>query len=157
MALGRPSSFTQEIADEICSRLSSGEPLRDICRDEHIPAWRTIYDWKDANPEFSARFARAREIGYDALAAECLEIADTPEQGQETTTKPDGTQEVRTGDMLGHRKLKIETRLKLLAKWHPQKYGDKQQVELGNKPGESFKTDVHVSPEEAYKKMLDGS
>ena len=31
-------------------------------------------------------------------------------------------------DMLGHRKLQIETRLKLLAKWNPQKYGDKVQV-----------------------------
>jgi len=28
-------------------------------------------------------------------------------------------------DMLGHRKLQIETRLKLLAKFHPTKYGDK--------------------------------
>jgi hypothetical protein len=29
-------------------------------------------------------------------------------------------------DMLGHRKLLIETRLKLLAKWNPKKYGDRQ-------------------------------
>jgi hypothetical protein len=28
-------------------------------------------------------------------------------------------------DMLGHRKLQIETRLKLLAKWSPKRYGDK--------------------------------
>ena len=27
--------------------------------------------------------------------------------------------------MLGHRKLQIETRLKLLAKWNPKKYGDR--------------------------------
>jgi hypothetical protein len=28
--------------------------------------------------------------------------------------------------MLGHRKLQIETRLKLLAKFNPKKYGDRQ-------------------------------
>jgi hypothetical protein len=27
--------------------------------------------------------------------------------------------------MIEHRKLRIETRLKLLAKWNPKKYGDK--------------------------------
>jgi hypothetical protein len=30
--------------------------------------------------------------------------------------------------MLGHRKLQIETRLKLLAKWNPKKYGDRVQL-----------------------------
>jgi hypothetical protein len=30
--------------------------------------------------------------------------------------------------MLGHRKLRIETRLKLLACWNPAKYGTKVQV-----------------------------
>ena len=36
-------------------------------------------------------------------------------------------------DMLGHRRLQIETRLKLLAKFHPTKYGDKAlQIELND-------------------------
>lgn len=34
---GRPSKFTQEIADEICRRLAMGESLRSICRDEGFP------------------------------------------------------------------------------------------------------------------------
>jgi hypothetical protein len=32
--------------------------------------------------------------------------------------------ERRVEDMLGHRKLQVETRLKLLAKWDPRRYGD---------------------------------
>ena len=32
---------------------------------------------------------------------------------------------IKKVDMLGHRKLQIETRLKLLAKFNPKKYGDK--------------------------------
>ena len=55
-------------------------------------------------------------------------IADTLEEGVETVTKADGTVEERRGDMLGHRKLRIETRLKLLAKWSPKKYGEKMAV-----------------------------
>lgn len=120
--------YTESIAAAICERIADGEPLREICREQGMPAWRTVYDWLDANPVFAARFARAREVGFDAIAADALAIADTTEDGIETTEKPDGTVEVRRGDMLGHRKLRIETRLKLLAKWSPKRYGDKLEL-----------------------------
>ena len=45
-----------------------------------------------------------------------LEIADTPVEGSRTKTTDKGN-EVTTEDMLGHRRLQVETRLKLLAKW----------------------------------------
>ena len=54
-----------------------------------------------------------------------MEIADTPQVGEIVTIKADGSREVKTIDMVEHRKLRIETRLKLLAKWNPKKYGDK--------------------------------
>jgi hypothetical protein len=38
---GRPSKWTQEIEDEICERLSRGEPLRAICRLDGFPEWTT--------------------------------------------------------------------------------------------------------------------
>jgi hypothetical protein len=72
----------------------------------------------------SASIARARDIGYDAIAEECLLIADNMEFGQKQVMTDQGTA-TTIEDMLGHRKLRIETRLKLLAKFHPTKYGDK--------------------------------
>ena len=90
-----------------------------------MPNVRTISLWKAAHEGFDSDFGRARDEGYDALAAQCLAIADTPLEGVETTTKDDGRIEEKRGDMLGHRKLQIETRLKLLAKWDPRRYGDK--------------------------------
>ena len=121
---GRPSKYTPELAREMIERLSEGEPLRQICRDQHMPEWRTIYDWMYRDPELSAAIARARDIGYDKMAEEVLEIADTPVMGQIQTMDDKGST-IRTEDMLGHRKLQIETRLKLLAKWNPKKYGDR--------------------------------
>lgn len=121
---GRPSKYTPELAREITERLSEGEPLRQICRSDHMPEWRTIYDWMYRDPELSAAIARAREIGYDKMAEEVLQIADTPMMGQVQTIDDKGST-IRTEDMLGHRKLQIETRLKLLAKWNPKKYGDR--------------------------------
>jgi hypothetical protein len=87
----------------------------------------------------SASIARARDIGYDALAEECLLIADTVQFGQKQVMTDEGTA-TTIEDMLGHRKLQIETRLKLLAKFHPTKYGDRVAIE-GVEGGASIKTE----------------
>ena len=73
---------------------------------------------------FAERFAHARELGEDAIAQECLTIADTPMIGIEEETSDTG-KKIKKSDMLGHRKLRIETRMKLLAVWNPKKWGDK--------------------------------
>ena len=122
---GRPSKYNPEIARIICEQLSEGIPLRQICREnDGFPAWRTVYDWMGRDDALSASIARARDIGYDAIAEECLQIADNIELGQKQVMTDEGSA-TTVEDMLGHRKLRIETRLKLLAKFHPTKYGDK--------------------------------
>lgn len=131
---GRPSKYNPEIARIICEQLSEGIPLRQICREnDGFPAWRTVYDWMGRDEELSASIARARDIGYDNIAEQCLQIADTPEWGEETTETVDDKGKTilvkRRVDLLGHRKLQVETRLKLLAKFHPTKYGDRLAVE----------------------------
>jgi hypothetical protein len=124
------SGYSQEVADEICERMSNGEPLREICRDDRMPAWRTVYAWQEAKPEFRARIAYAREMGEEAIAQDCMRIADTPLLGEEVEESANGMK-IKRGDMLGHRKLQIETRLKLLAKWNPRKWGEKVDVNHG--------------------------
>ena len=119
------STYSPEIARVICEQLSEGIPLRQICREnEGFPAWRTVYDWMVRDPELAASIARARDLGYDAIAEDCLLIADTVQFGQKQVMTDEGIA-TTIEDMLGHRKLQIETRLKLLAKFNPSKYGDK--------------------------------
>lgn len=125
---GRPSKYSEAILAEICARLSVGEPLAAICRDEGMPSVTTVWTWGEDMDHVSESIARAREQGHDYLAAECLEIANTPMEGITTKTTDKGV-EVTREDMLGHRKLQIDTRLKLLAKWNPKKYGDKLEVD----------------------------
>lgn len=121
---------------EICERIANGEPLRQICRDEHMPNWSTVYDWMDADEEFSQRFARAREKGEEAIAAECLDIADDTSQDMiDTAYGPRlNTEHVQRS------KLRIETRLKLLAKWNPKKWGEKVDLNHGGQADNPIKT-----------------
>ena len=126
--IGRPSKYTKEIAEDICNKLSEGIPLREICRQDGYPAWRTIYDWMRRDSDLSTAIAHARDLGYDNLAEECLHIADNIMLGETVSESEDSNGKavvtVSRGDLLGHRKLQIETRLKLLAKFNPKKYGD---------------------------------
>lgn len=154
--LGRPSKYTKKIADAICARLAKGEPLAQICRDEAMPAVRTVSDWKKANEAFAAEFARAREEGFDQIAAECLDIAD--DTTNDTVIGERGGAFANT-EWISRSKLRIETRLKLLAKWDPKRYGDKVDINHGGQEGNPIKSEstVKLSAEEAYKRLIDGS
>lgn len=109
-----PQPVNQEIADEICEWIRQGKTLREFCRQDGKPSWRTVYDWLEKDEGFATRFARAREDGHEVLAQECQQIAD------ENCVDHVDVQRNR---------LRIETRLKLLAKWNPKKWGDKQAVD----------------------------
>jgi len=135
--MGRHTEFTEEKAEAILDWISSGETLREFCRKEGAPNWRTVYVWLEQNESFRTRFARARDLGADAIAEQALHIADTPLTGYRTEESEQFGKKVVTEDMLGHRKLQIETRLKLLAKWNPKKYGDRIDVNHGGQDGKN--------------------
>lgn len=144
--MGRPvESIPQDVADEVVKWISEGKTLREFCRQPQKPVYSTVYDWMDKDEEFATRIARARLIGEDVIHQECLAIADTPERGQIVTEKPDGTTETKIADMIEHRKLRIDTRLKLLAKWNPKKYGDKVDMSLSGKDGGPIQASIAVT------------
>lgn len=152
------SKYTVEIAREICRRLAEGVPLREICRQDGMPEWRTIYDWmvKDdaavaagGGAGLSASIARAREIGYDAIAEDCLRIADdAANDWMETEHGPR-----LNAEHVQRSKLRIETRLKLLAKWNPKKYGER--VAVAGDADSPLKVDAEINAEKLFKTILE--
>ena len=116
--IGRPTKYTDELVDEICTRVANGTPLREICREEGKPAWTTFYNWINADKALFERFSRARELGTDAIAEDAIAILDAiPE-------RIDGGR--MDSAYVQWQKNRVEMRLKLLAKWNPRKYGDRQ-------------------------------
>lgn len=126
--------FDQAKADEICRRLSLGEPLAAICRDLDIGR-TTIYDWQRDNLQFAEHIARARVVGWDAIADECIAIAEdgTNDFAEKTDPKTGKSYLAFDSEHVQRSKLRIETRLKLLAKWDPKRYGDKLITENDHK------------------------
>lgn len=125
---GRPSLYTPELVDSICARLETGEPMAQICRDDGMPAYRTVKDWIDGKPDVSAAIARAREIGFDAIAQDTLAIADDGRNDFMERLAADGDERAQlafNSENVQRSRLRVDTRLKLLAKWDPKRYGDK--------------------------------
>lgn len=59
--LGRPSTYSEEIAEAICHRIADGETLIDICAEEGMPPRRTVLDWLKLHDNFRSTYREARE------------------------------------------------------------------------------------------------
>jgi len=75
--IGRPSSYTKEVAEKICDLIAAGGHMHIVCAEEWAPAERTVYQWLRAHDEFAQMYAHARERQQEVFAAQVVLIADT--------------------------------------------------------------------------------
>lgn len=69
------STYTAELGADICARISEGEPLVSICRDETMPSYTTVMGWLNRNVDgFAESYVRAREAQADADADAITDI-----------------------------------------------------------------------------------
>lgn len=121
--------------------VTDGMTMIDACATIGVPM-RTIYDRLKAHPKFAALMEDARAAGFDAIANGIRKVT----RGEEGHS---------SGDVKRDR-LIAEMDAKLLAKWHPKKYGEKLEIEqksanvaipVGNDP---------IAAQKAYEALLKG-
>lgn len=152
--IGRPTKYTPEIAKQMCEMLADGIPLREICRQEGFPNWRTVYEWMyrddslgGAGVNLSAHIARAREVGQDAMAERAyLDMYQEPER---ILTDSGGKIDPGYVQLV---KARAEITLKLLAKWNPKRYGDR--VQLAGDADNPLKTETTIQAGELFNAIL---
>lgn len=111
--IGRPTLYSEEIAERICFLISEGHSLVRICKRPELPSRRTVMNWMGNNPSFCTRLAQARDLQAEAYAEEIIAIADT-------CTDPKMA------------RLRIDARKWYAAKLAPRKYGDKLDLTTRN-------------------------
>lgn len=136
--LGRPSTYTEARGRAICKLLSEGWTLRQACERLDLKA-STVRGWVLDKPSFSAQYARARELGYQTMADELLDVADDGRNDWMTITKGDFEYEVVNREAVERSKLRVDTRKWLLSKALPKIYGDKLDVTNKHEAGDTFK------------------
>ena len=135
----RATKKTPERIAAVIAGLSCGTPLTVICREDDMPDPETVRNWMNADPELASAIARARETGFDALAEQALALIDEEPARVEGRIDPGHVQ---------WRRAQVDTRLKLLAKWDPKRYGDTSKLALTGADGGPVRSEMTMaSPE----------
>lgn len=139
-ALGRPSEYTAEQADSICTWVAEGRSLRSWCR-QNDRSMHTVYKWLREQKDFMQRYARAHEDRADSLADEIVEIADESQFG--------------TLEQIQAARLRMDARKWVAAKLRPQKWGEAQAVE--QKSGITFNIGIARALPHSIGHTIDGN
>lgn len=75
--VGRPSLYTEALADKIVGLIEEGYSERQIGKMAGMPSAVTIWKWKEERPEFLKRSARARELSASIYREKALKIAES--------------------------------------------------------------------------------
>ncbi len=136
---GRPTDYSDEVANTICRRLIEGESLNKICFDDDMPCKATVYNWladKELS-EFLDKYICARERQAETFIDQCVDIADSTDKDKITLTNKDGREYVKIDhDHINRSRLRVDTRIKLAEKLAPKKYKHVEGREHTGKGGE---------------------
>lgn len=119
--IGRPTIYTPELVETICTRMIDGESLRAICRDEHMPPAGTVLRWVSQHKEFRDQYEDAMAQRAESMFEEILDIAD--ETSRDTVITDTG--ERANTEWISRSRLRVDARKWMLSKMMPKKYGDK--------------------------------
>jgi len=129
---GRPSTFSQEIADKICEHIAKGGYATHLQR-FGLPSSTTLGKWLNENEEFAAQYARARERRAEHFAEEIVEIADTDPDPQRA-------------------RVRVDARKWAASKLLPRVYGDNQRLEVDH----TFNISINDALIEAQSRVIEG-
>lgn len=123
--MGKPSTYTDALATEVCEWLANGGTLAAYCRQEGKPAHRTVHEWRKAHKDFGDAYDEAMLQGCHALLDETLEIAD------------DGTSDFVPGksgpvfdsEHVQRSKLRVWARHELVKRKRPDVFSDRVQMQ----------------------------
>lgn len=128
--MGRPTVYTDEVSKEICERLAEGESLNAICRSEHMPHKVTVMRWLLSEQEiydnFRNQYALAREIQYQCMADDIIDIADNASNDWMEREDPNNPGFDYNGEAVARSRLRVDTRKWFMSKVLP-KFADKQK------------------------------
>lgn len=124
--VGRPSEYSDYTANMLCARLTNGESLRTICRDEDMPGVVTVFSWMRRYPEFEKLYTRALQHRVETHVEEIIEIADDGTNDFVEKVRDDGsTYIVADHEHIQRSRLRVDTRKWIASKLKPRKYGEK--------------------------------
>lgn len=121
---------TPENAEYICRRIIENARLWTIAQELGAAGHSTITMWVHQDKEFAEQYRQARMMQADTLAEEVLEISDDGRNDWMTVTGRGGKEyQIVDKEVVLRARLRVDTRLRLMAAFSPKRYGTKVEVE----------------------------
>lgn len=133
---GRPTKYTPELADEICSAIESSEKgLQHLCNENpHWPERANIFIWLRKYPEFQFKYTQAKESQVEVNVDYIQEMANEPHHYIDDI----GNERVDVSLL----RVKIDALKWKAAKLKPKKYGDRIEIEQKTEENERLKAEL---------------
>jgi hypothetical protein len=126
--MARPSSYTIQIAERICSELAQGRSLNSLVKETWCPDYTTICRWLRANEEFCQMYADARIDQGTFNAEEIKDLADESPEYVTVTTGDDRTETRVDAAWVQWQKNRIDARKWIAVKLNPRVYGERSHA-----------------------------
>lgn len=120
---GRPSDYSEELAEAICEAIIDGKSLRRFCAQPHMPNRSTVFRWLEQHEDFATKYTRARRLQSEFLDDLVQDTAD------------ESTPETAAAD-----RVKIAAYQWRASKLAPKKYGDRVLNEHSGPDGGPIET-----------------
>ena len=147
---GRPTTYTPEFGDRICDEIMKSEKGIFALSEEldWFPAPSSIYLWLDQHKDFSEHYARCRQAQQDRMAESIIKIAD--DSSQDELISPNGNR-IENREFTSRSKLRVETRMWLMERLAPKKYGKQVEADTEQKSYQPPQINLHITPESIRK------
>jgi hypothetical protein len=120
--------YSDAVAQEICERVSAGELLTIICREDDMPTTRRCNQWLKERYEFQALMDMSKNDRLSIFEEEVIEIADDLKNDFKIVIKNGKEKRVVDPEVIARAKLRIEVRFRHLKSGKPSKWGDVQTL-----------------------------
>jgi len=128
--IGRPTDYSEELANKICAEITTGKSLTTVLKAEEMPGHTAVFSWLSKYPKFAENYARACRERTETLVEMGFDIANDARndfmEDEYMKGKTPGYQ--LNGENIQRSKLRVDYIKWYAARMLPKKYGDKLDV-----------------------------
>jgi hypothetical protein len=133
---------SQDILDQLCDHIAEGNSVHGFFRDVVTNLkrnWFHVWMKNHATDDQRTQYERACEDRQDSLFEQCLEIADDSSLDTKTIKRRDGREmDVCDKEWVARSKLRVESRVRMLGKMNPKKYGERLNTAISDPDGKAL-------------------
>jgi hypothetical protein len=122
--------FDDDLAQEICERVSAGELVIDIALEPHMPTIRRFNMWLREHPEFQELYNQSITDRLSIFEEQVIQIADDMQRDFKEVTRAGKTTRVVDPEVIARARLRVDVRFKHLKAGKPTKWGESSTLNV---------------------------